>query len=87
MILIERLQMYYQQDKIFAAQHSSERCRQRGLQQKDIRRAVMTGAIIEQYPEDHPYPSCLICVCSVNGRVIHVVMNDEGTQSRIITAY
>ncbi len=87
MILIERLQTYYQQDKVFATQHCSERCRQREIHQKDIRSAVMTGTIIEQYPDDYPYPSCLICGNTAEGEIIHVVMSDEGTQSRIITAY
>ena len=47
----------------------------------------MTGEIIEQYPDDYPFPSCLIFGYSVNNRIIHVVMSDEGTSSRTITAY
>lgn len=68
-------------------QHSSERCRQRGIKKCDIRNAVMTGEIIEQYPDDFPFPSCLIRGFSSKDSIIHVVMSDEGTGSRIITAY
>lgn len=68
-------------------QHASERCRQRGIKQKDIRNAVIEGEIIEQYPEDFPFPSCLIFGHAVDKRVIHVVMSDEGSMGRIITAY
>lgn len=87
MIVIEELQKYYQQDKVLMTQHSSERCRQRGIKKKDIRHAVMTGEIIENYPEDYPFPSCLIYGCSEDNKIIHLVMSDEGTGSRIITAY
>lgn len=87
MITIETLQAYYQQDKVFMTQHSSERCRQRKIKKRDVRHAVMTGEIIEQYPEDFPFPSCLICGHSENNKIIHVVMSDEGNGSRIITAY
>ena len=47
----------------------------------------MTGEIIEQYPDDLPYPSCLICGSTADNKIIHVVMSDEGAASRIITAY
>lgn len=87
MISIETLQSYYQQDKVLMTQHSSERCRQRGIKKKDIRHAVMTGEIIEQYPDDFPFPSCLIYGHSINHQILHVVMSDEGSGSRIITAY
>ncbi|MCD8148263.1 MAG: DUF4258 domain-containing protein [Clostridiales bacterium] len=87
MIDIEKLRLYYQQDNVLMTQHSSERCRQRNIRKKDIRNAVMTGEIIEQYPEDFPYPSCLILGYTEKKNVIHVVMSDEGTGSRIVTAY
>ena len=47
----------------------------------------MSGEIIEQYPEDFPFPSCLIFGYTNNDKVLHVVASDEGTVSRIITAY
>ena len=47
----------------------------------------MSGEIIEQYPEDFPFPSCLIYGYTEDNKILHVVMSDEGTRSRIITAY
>ena len=64
-----------------------ERFRQRGIKSKDIRYAVNHGRIIEQYPDDFPFPSCLILGEDESGKKIHVCMSDEGTSSRIITAY
>ena len=55
--------------------------------QKDIKNCVMTGEIIEQYPEDYPYPSCLVYGMDSKGKPIHVVLCDTGESSKIITAY
>ena len=87
MIDIKRLQWYYDNDKVFITAHAAERFRQRGIKIKDIRNAVKTGEIIEQYPENYPYPSCLLMGMSVKAQPLHVVMSDEGNASRIITAY
>ncbi|WP_294521659.1 DUF4258 domain-containing protein [uncultured Anaerovibrio sp.] len=87
MIEIEKILTYYENDKVFVTAHATERFRQRGIKTKDIRNAVKTGEIIEQYPDDYPYPSCLIIGETVDLKTIHVVMSDEGSSSRIITAY
>ncbi|MBR4151756.1 MAG: DUF4258 domain-containing protein [Selenomonadaceae bacterium] len=36
---------------------------------------------------DYPYPSCLVLGKNLRGEEIHAVLSDEGTSSRIITAY
>ncbi len=87
MIKIEKLQEYYRQNKIIISVHASERLRQRGIKQKDIKSCIMTGEIIEQYPNDFPFPSCLIFGYTTNDKILHVVASDEGSISRIITAY
>ena len=87
MIDIERLREYYRNDLVFATQHAAERFRQRGIRAVDVRQAVLNGEIIEQYPDDFPFPSCLILGRDHNGAVLHVCMSDEGSASRIITAY
>ena len=87
MIDLEKLKELYKQNMVFVTEHAAERFRQRGIRAKDIRNAVNSGIIIEQYPNDFPFPSCLIMGKDVNGKTIHVCMSDEGTSSRIITAY
>lgn len=59
MIDIEKLREYFLEDKIFVTEHAAERFHQRNIKIKDIRNAVNFGEIIEQYPNDYPYPSCL----------------------------
>lgn len=87
MIDINRIRAYYEDDMILFSGHALDRIRQRGIKQKDIKACIMSGEIIEQYPDDFPFPSCLIYGQGTDGKVIHVVASDEGTASRIITAY
>ena len=87
MIDINDLRRYYEQGRVIITIHAQERLRQRGIRAKDVRNCVMSGEIIEQYPDDFPFPSCLIFGYDVGGKILHVVMSDEGTESRIITAY
>lgn len=87
MIDIKHLQQHFQDDMVFITGHAAERSRQRGLLFRDLRNAVENGEIIEQYPDDFPFPSCLILGPDLAGDIIHVCMSEEGTASRIITAY
>lgn len=87
MIDIKILRCYFANNSVFITQHAAERCRQRSIKIKDIKDAVKNGTIIEQYPEDFPFPSCLVLGHTAQGVPIHIVMSDEGNASRIITAY
>ena len=87
MIDIEILKNYFLNDTIVISEHAKNRCRERGIKQKDVRNCIMTGEIIEQYPDDFPFPSCLVFGYAVDNRVIHVVISSEGECGRVITAY
>ncbi|MBO4509449.1 MAG: DUF4258 domain-containing protein [Spirochaetaceae bacterium] len=87
MTTIEDLRRYCKNDSIFITNHAMERCRERGIVIKDIMNAVMTGEIIEYYPDDFPFPSCLVFGKSTKGDVIHICLSDEGESSKLITAY
>lgn len=87
MININNIRSYYEKERVIITVHAQERLRQRGIRAKDVKNCIMTGEIIEQYPDDFPYPSCLIFGYSVEEKILHVVASDEGTGSRIVTAY
>ena len=87
MVNIENIRQYYKLDQVYTTEHAAERYRQRGIKAKDVRYAVDNGRIIEQYPDDFPYPSCLILGKDINNNPLHVCVSDEGTSSKIITAY
>lgn len=87
MVEIENLRGYLEKDTILISQHAKNRCRERNIKQTDIKSCIMTGEIIEQYPDDFPFPSCLIFGYAQDNRIMHVVASDEGESGRIITAY
>jgi len=51
--------------------------------------SVFHGAIIEDYPDDKPYPSCLIYGQTFSGDPVHSVwaFNDENQWAVLITVY
>ena len=59
----------------------------RGISMDDVQNAVMNGEIIEQYPNDYPYPSCLVLGLNVKGQHIHVVCGLSSIEIWFITAY
>lgn len=68
-------------------QHAELRRRQRGISIPDMKQAILNGSIIEDYPDDYPYPSCLILGYAEDGQPLHLVCGaGEGTLF-IITAY
>ena len=50
-------------------------------------RGIAAGRIIDQYPEDYPYPSCLVLGATVAGKVLHTVVGIGGGYIWLITAY
>lgn len=55
---------------------------------EDVRAVVDGGEIIKSYPDDTPYPSCLL-LGWVNARPLHIVAADAPGigETIIITAY
>ncbi len=84
---IENLRELYVKDLVFLTQHVIERCKQRGIRPIHIRLSVMTGEIIEDYPDDFPSPSCLILGSPTIGVPLHVVIGSNGETAKVITAY
>lgn len=84
---IEQLKILYEKDLVFLTQHVIERCKQRNIRPKQIRIAVTTGEIIEDYPGDYPSPSCLILGYPSLNTPLHVVVGCDGEIAKIITAY
>lgn len=55
----------------------------------EVLRALATGEIVEQYPQDKPYHSCLILGRTAEGRPLHIVCAAVRVERRliIITVY
>lgn len=67
--------------------HAAKRLEQRGILIKDIISCISNGEIIEQYPDDYPYPSCLVLGLSVKNKFLHVVIGHHESDLFLITAY
>ena len=65
--------------------HAAKRLEQRGIFLKDVISCIINGEIIEQYPDDYPYPSCLILGLSIDRKVLHVVIGFHPPELFLIT--
>lgn len=67
--------------------HVLARLQERGIEPSDVKNCIAAGRIIEQYPDDYPYPSCLVLGAAVNGKMIHAVVGVGEEYLWLITAY
>ena len=68
--------------------HAYERMNLRNISQDDIKGALRKGEVVEDYPDDYPYPSRLILGLSGH-RPIHLVVgiNNKDKEIIVITVY
>lgn len=68
--------------------HAIRRIFERGLGQDAILKAMQTGEVIAEYPDDSPHPSYLL-LGFVAGKPVHVVVAWEVESGRcfVVTAY
>jgi hypothetical protein len=52
----------------------------------EVREAILSGEIIEEYPEDQRSESCLV-MHTIQDRIIHVVCAPNSEYLAVITAY
>ena len=66
--------------------HAVKRMIKRSVDRIEIEEAVLSGAIIEEYPDDKYSPSCLVYGRSKAGRHLHVQLSVPPTVV-VITVY
>lgn len=52
--------------------HAVKRMIERSIERSEVEYVIMRGEIIEEYPDDKYFPSCLIYGKTVGGRDLHV---------------
>lgn len=67
--------------------HCQLRLEKRGIAIEDAEYAIMNGEMIEQYPDDYPFPSCLVFCILPNSLPLHVVCSIGDGYLYLITAY
>lgn len=75
--------------RIRITDHADEEAQADRLTVDEIFFSVLKGEVIEEYPTDRPYPSCLIYGESFTGEPIHSVWayNSETKWAVLITVY
>ncbi len=86
--LINFIKMQIEAGNYETSYHAEEEREEEDISLIDIKNVIMSGAVIEDYPNDPRGESCLICGLSLDDRPIHIVCGyREGVPVRIITTY
>lgn len=67
-------------------EHAVRQMRDRRIKADEVQQAILSGEIIEEYPDDKYSPSCLVYGQTVERRRLHVVCSLPPVV-RIITVY
>lgn len=86
-INISDLRKLCSENKIIWREHALKRLKERNIKRADIKQIISNGEIIEQYPTDYPFESCLIVGNDTNNFVLHTVCSNGIEFICIITAY
>ena len=86
---IEQLVRALSTGRVRVSDHADEEAHNDGLSYEEIVDSVRRGEIIEDYPEDRPYPSCLVYGENQKGEPIHSVWayNEEKKATVLIAVY
>jgi len=86
---IENLINSIRNSRVRITDHADNEAVDDGLTFEEIYFSVMHGEVIEDYPNDKPYPSCLILGNNFSGEPIHSVWayNSENLWAVLITVY
>ena len=83
--MIERIKKQVEAENYRFTIHGFERCVERHISPNEVKYAMLSGEIIEDYPEDKYGPSCLIYGVTKEGRILHVQCSIDPVW--VITAY
>ena len=74
--------------RIIFSGHAVRQMFRRGLGKDDVIATIQSGEVIADYPDDRPYPSCLI-LGFVGDIPVHVVfaLDEEQQVGIVVTAY
>ncbi len=90
--MINNIKACFENERLFYSAHARNEMEFETygeIKENEVHEAVLSGKIIEAYPDDTPYPSCLINGRTLDGRPIHIVCafsRDENI-AIVITVY
>ena len=84
---IQKIRFLCNDDCIEVTQHMLLRFQQRHISYAEIKESILNGEVIKEYPDDKPFPSCLILGHTNRNRILHIVIGIAGDKLWFITAY
>lgn len=87
MLNIDDLRTLCDNGAINWTEHIAQRMLKRGITKGQVLAAIQSGEIFEQYPDDYPYPSCLLLGYDADGVALHVVCGRAPDSLWMITTY
>ena len=83
---IQAFRQFCTDEKIQLTEHALLRCRERNIKLDEVEQCILNGEIIEEYPDDYPFPSALFLYITSN-HPIHILAGLGEDRLWIITAY
>ena len=80
--MIEEIKRLCGEGAVMWTTHAAERMTERDISKAEVLNAIASGEAVENYPDDFPFPSVLLC-----GKGIHVVCGLGRDSVVIVTAY
>ena len=76
-------------DRVRITDHADEEARADALVLDEVFSSIHDGEVIEDYPEDRPFPSCLVLGKTYRGDPVHSVWayNSDNRWAVLITVY
>ena len=86
-MMYEKIGERFRHSKIVWQKHALQRMMERGITRGEVKEALLNGEIIENYPDDSPFPSMLIAW--VDNKPLHVVVafDRQCEEIYVITVY
>ena len=88
MDLIDEIRTKFRENQFEFSRHAVDRMILRHISVAEVREAIRTGEVIEDYPDDKYGPSCLILGFTDRNRPLHVQCSYPiRTRIKVVTVY
>ncbi|MCL2499054.1 MAG: DUF4258 domain-containing protein [Defluviitaleaceae bacterium] len=84
---IDSVKALYKGSAVKYTRHFKNRVEEHGISKAEIAHVLLSGEIIEQYPNDEPLPSILIFGYTKNKKPLHIAVSLDDAVIWLVTAY
>ncbi len=85
---LEQIKSQLQAGQFEFTRHAFKRAIERNISEAEIKEVGLTIEVIEDYPDDKYFPSCLLLGCTQKSRILHIqVSRIESDIVKIITLH